>query len=183
MPSESRTTRPTSHRRRFLIGVAVAALLGVGLGALLLAGTRTSERRDRAERRALVTLSALTAILDRTSGGSAQEAAPTEAAQPPAEGNGMGLGAEIAAVEQGQASTSTDARGEAVRKAVQSFAAAHPQVGAIRVIEFEGVQLTASTAPSDQGAEAAPRRLEPNYVFSVVKDRDHRIGSCLHLLP
>lgn len=151
------TNRPVSHRRRFLIGLALAALLGAGLGAFLLAGGQQAERRDRAERRATVTLSALTAILDRTSGGSTQEAAPTAA---PSEGSGMGLGAEIAAVEQGQAPASADARGEAVRKAVRSFAAAHPEVGAIRVIEFEGVQLTASTASSDQGAKAAPRRLE-----------------------
>jgi arabinogalactan oligomer/maltooligosaccharide transport system permease protein len=157
---ETPVTRSTSHHRRFLIGLALAALLGAGLGAVLLAGGQQAERRDRAERRALVTLSSLTAILDRTSGGSTTEAAPTEAAQPPAEGSGMGLGAEIAVAEQGQASTSSDARGEAVRKAVRSFAAAHPQVGAIRVIEFAGVQLTASTAPSDQGAKAAPRRLE-----------------------
>ena len=153
-----------SHRRRFLIGLALAALLGAWLGAALLAGSQQAERRDRAERRALVTLSSLTAVLDRTSGGSTQEAAPTETAQAPAASpgteGGMGLGAEIAAAEQGQAPTSAAARGEAVRKAVERFAAAHPEVGAIRVVEFEGILLAASTAPSDRGAKAAPRRLE-----------------------
>src|SRR3954463_4195561 len=111
---ETSDRRPASHRRRFLIGLALAALLGAWLGAVLLAGSQQAERRDRAERRALIALSSLTAILDRTSGGSTTEAAPTETAQAPAEGSGMGLGAEIAAAEQGQASTSADARGGAL---------------------------------------------------------------------
>lgn len=174
---ESPVTRPTSHRRRFLIGAAVAALLGVGLGALLLAGTRAAERRDRAERRAIVTLSALTAIVDRANGGGAAEAAPTgtglgeeipsppqaapaEPAQP-SEGNGMGIGAEIAAAEQqGQAQKPAGDQDEGLRRAVESFAATHPGIAAVRVVRFEGILLAASTAPSDKGAQAAPRRLE-----------------------
>ncbi|MFL6264235.1 MAG: carbohydrate ABC transporter permease [Thermoanaerobaculia bacterium] len=159
-------TRPASHRRRFLIGVAVAALLGVGLGALLLAGTRTAERRDRAERRALVTLSALAAVVDRASGGSTAEAAPSggtglgeEIPSPPAEG-GMGLGAEIAAAEQqGQAQAPAGSQDEALRGAVERFAALHPEIAAIRVVRFDGILLAASTAPADKGTQAAPRRL------------------------
>src|SRR3954471_14030426 len=157
---ETSDRRPASHRRRFLIGLALAALLGAWLGAVLLAGSQQAERRDRAEGRALIALSSLTPILDRTSGGSTTEAAPTETAQAPAEGSGMGLGAEIAAAEQGQGSTHADARAEAVRKAVERFAAAHPEVGAIRVVEFEGILLAASTAAADQGTKAAPRRLD-----------------------
>jgi len=157
--SDHRTARPISHRRRFLIGLAVAALLAVGLGAVLLAGAQTAERRERAERRALVTLSALAAVVDRASGGSVQEAAPTAPAETPSEG-GMGLGAEIAAAEQGQAQAPTDAEAGAVRKAVEGFATAHPEVAAIRVVEFEGIKLAASTAAADQGVKAAPRRLE-----------------------
>src|SRR3954463_13868326 len=83
---ETSDRRPASHRRRFLIGLALAALLGAWLGAVLLAGSQQAERRDRAERRALIALSSLTAILDRTSGGSTTEAAPTETAQAPAAG-------------------------------------------------------------------------------------------------
>jgi arabinogalactan oligomer / maltooligosaccharide transport system permease protein len=157
--ARNREARPVSHRRRFLIGLAVAALLGVGLGAVLLAGAQTAERRERAERRALVTLSALAAVVDRASGGSVQEAAPTAPAETPSEG-GMGLGAEIAAAEQGQAQAPTDAEAGAVRKAVEGFAAAHPEVAAIRVVEFEGILLAASTAAADTGTKAAPRRLE-----------------------
>src|SRR3954469_3224333 len=162
-PETTPATRPLSHRRRLLIGVAVAALLGVGLGALLLAGTRTSERRDRAERRALVTLSALTAVVDRASGGSTAGAAPAAPSEPapPSEGSGMGLGAEIAAAEQqGQAQTPAGAQDEALRHAVERFAAAHPEIAAIRVVRFDGILLAASTAPADQGNKAAPRRLE-----------------------
>ena len=158
---ETPATRPTSHRRRFLIGVAVAALLGVGLGALLLAGTRTSERRDRAERRALVTLSALAAVVDRASGGSTAEAAPAAPSEPaqPSEGSGMGLGAEIAAAEQGQPQAPSGAQDELLRRAVERFAATHPEIAAIRVVRFDGILLAASTAPADKGTQAAPRRL------------------------
>ena len=152
-----RPSQPVSHRRRFLIGLALAALLGVGLGAALLAGARTAERRERAERRAVITLSALTAVVDRASGGGAKEAPP---ATPATEG-GMGLGAEIAAAEQGRTPAPADTRADAVRKAVAGFAAVHPEVAAIRVVELADITLAASTAPADQGAaRSAPRRLE-----------------------
>ena len=62
---------PTSHRRRFLIGLAVAALLGVGAGAFLLAAAREAEGRDRAERRSVVTLMALAQVIDQVSAGEA----------------------------------------------------------------------------------------------------------------
>jgi arabinogalactan oligomer/maltooligosaccharide transport system permease protein len=160
--ARDRAPRPVSHRRRFLVGLALAALLGVGIGAALLAGAQTAERRERAERRAVVTLSALTAVVDRAAGGGEQGAAPAAAAPSAeaSEGGGMGLGAEIAAAEKAPAPTSTDNREEAVRRAVQGFAAAHPEVAAIRVVEFDGILLAASTAPADTGAQAAPRRLE-----------------------
>ena len=175
--------RPVSHRRRFLIGLVLAALLGAGLGAALLAGARTTERRARAERRAVVTLSALAAVVDRAeraNGGATPEAAaapatglgeeiPAPAAPvpatppatpPPAEGNGMGIGAEIAATQQqAQAPAPSDARDERVRRAVAAFAAAHPEVGAVRVVQFDGILLVASTDPADQGAKLAPRPL------------------------
>jgi len=124
--------RPVSHRRRFLIGLALAALLGVGLGAALLAGARTTERRERAERRAVVTLSALAAVVDRANGGGEPAAAaapatglgeaipaPAPATPPaapaapaaPADTGGMGIGAEIAATQQqAQAPATPDAR-------------------------------------------------------------------------
>ena len=145
-----RTTRPASHRRRFLIGLAVAALLGVGIGAVLLAGARAAERRERAERQAVVTLSALTAVVDRASGGAAAEAAPA---------GGFGLGDELAALDEAPAETTADEGGEAVRRAVARFAAEHPEVAAIRVLKFDGRLLEASTDPQDRGEKAAPRSL------------------------
>ncbi len=157
----SDSPRPVSQRRRFVAGLAVAALLGVGIGAMLLQGAQKAESRSRAERQAVITLSALADLVDRAGGGAAVAAPATETAPPaaPAEGNGMGLGAEIAAAEQGQAKPAADA-GEAVRHAVARFAAGHPEVKAIRVVEFEGIQLTASTSPADTGDKAAPRHLD-----------------------
>lgn len=162
-----------SHHRRFLLGLAVAALLGVGIAALLLRGAQTAESRQRAQRKAVITLSALADLVDRAGGGAATEApaaestglgeeipSPPAAAETPSDGGGMGIGDEIAAVEQqGEAKPAADA-GDAVRRAVARFAAGHPEVKAIRVIDFEGIQLTASTSPRDTGAKAAPRRLE-----------------------
>ncbi|HKV07169.1 MAG TPA: sugar ABC transporter permease [Thermoanaerobaculia bacterium] len=162
--------RPASHRRRFLIGLALAALVGVGLGAVLLAGARTAERRERAERQAVVTLQALAQVVDRAVA-AGQPAAEEEsgfglgeeigeAAPPEEEGGGMGLGDELAALDQpptdGQAE---EEEGAKIRQAVASFARSHPEAGPIRVVLFEGTRLEASTAPSDQGANAAPRRL------------------------
>jgi arabinogalactan oligomer/maltooligosaccharide transport system permease protein len=170
----TREPRPVSQRRRFLIGLAVAALLGVGLGVMLVTGTRAAERRDRAERRALVTLSALAAVVDRASGGAAEEAAPSTgtglgeeipappaaAAQPESSGGGLGIGDEIAAAEQGAAQAPAGDPDELLRRAVASFARSHPEIAAIRVVRFDGILLAASTAPADQGDKAAPRRLE-----------------------
>src|SRR5436305_370801 len=157
--ARDRAARPVSYRRRFLVGLALAALLGVGIGAALLAGTQRGERRERAERRAVVTLSALAALVDRAGGG-AESAAPAAAEPPAAAEGGMGLGAEIAAAEKAPPpATSTDSREEAVRRAVQGFAEAHPEVAAIRVVEFDGLLLAASTAAADRGSQAAPRRL------------------------
>ncbi|HEV8580362.1 MAG TPA: sugar ABC transporter permease [Thermoanaerobaculia bacterium] len=144
--------RTPSHRRRFLIGLALAALLGVGLGAALLAGSLSAERRERAERKAVVTLSALAAVADRASGGAAEEAAP-------AEESGFGLGDELAALDQGQAEAPQEDEGVKVRNAVARFAREHPEVAAIRVVKFDGRKLEASTAPEDSRDKAAPRSL------------------------
>ncbi|HSD11914.1 MAG TPA: sugar ABC transporter permease [Candidatus Binatia bacterium] len=54
-----------SHRLRFGIGLALGLLLAIGLGVLLLAGARQAEVRLRAEREAIVTLNALTGVVDR----------------------------------------------------------------------------------------------------------------------
>ncbi|MEA2601765.1 MAG: arabinogalactan oligomer / maltooligosaccharide transport system permease protein [Acidobacteriota bacterium] len=157
-------TRPVSHRRRFLLGLAVAALLGVGVAAALLHGAQTAESRGRAQRKAVITLFALADLVDRVGGGAPASATAgtglgEEIPSPPSDSGGMGLGAEIAAAEQGAAKPAGDP-GDAVRRAVARFAAGHPEVKAIRVVDFEGVRLTASTSPTDTGAKAAPRRLE-----------------------
>lgn|GEM_PF-126587 len=160
------------HRRRFLIGLAVALLAGVGLGLALLTGARTAELNLRQQREAVVTLRALTDLVERAGGGSA--AAPAEgsgftadlpaapAPEPPAEpnGNGMGLGEELAAVEAGTAAQTSSDPGGPVRTAVERFAAAHPGIKSIRVVTFDGLLLEASTAPADTGTKAAPRKLE-----------------------
>jgi arabinogalactan oligomer/maltooligosaccharide transport system permease protein len=139
-----------SHRRRFLIGLAVAALLGVGFGAFLLASAREAEGRDRAERRSVVTLLALAQVIDRVGGGAA-------AAEEPA--GGFGIGDELATLEAGTPAEAPDP-GEAVRGAVAAFARTHPEVKAIRVVTFDGILLEASSDPKDTGARTAPRRLE-----------------------
>ncbi|MFY9821117.1 MAG: sugar ABC transporter permease [Thermoanaerobaculia bacterium] len=150
-------SRPVSHRRRFLAGLAAAALLGVGIGAVLLHGARKAESHGRAARQAVITLSALADLVDRAGGGTMAAAAAETA---PAPQTGMGLGAEIAAAKQaGQAKPAGDP-GEAVRHAVARFAAGHPEVTAVRVVDFEGIQLTASTSPADTGDKTAPRRLD-----------------------
>jgi arabinogalactan oligomer/maltooligosaccharide transport system permease protein len=153
------------HRRRFLIGLAVALLAGVGLGLALLTGARTAELNVRQQREAVVTLRALTDLVERAGGGAA--AAPAESsgftADLPAEtpaGGGMGLGEELAAVEAGTAAQSPGDSGGPVRTAVERFAAAHPGIKSIRVVTFEGLLLEASTAPADIGVKAAPRKLE-----------------------
>ncbi|MFL6290452.1 MAG: hypothetical protein ACJ759_06120, partial [Thermoanaerobaculia bacterium] len=132
-----------SHRRRFLIGLTLAALVAVFLGAALLAAARAGESRERSERSSVVTLLALAQLIDRAGGGA-----------PVAEGEeGMGIGDELAAI--GTEPPAEDP-GVAVRSAVAAFAKAHPEVKAVRVVAFEGIRLEASTNPQDQ----APRRLE-----------------------
>ncbi len=141
-------TPAPSHRRRFLIGLALAVLLGIGLAALLLAGARAAESRERAERRAMVTLSALTEVVERAGGGE------EEAAEEPQ----YGLGDDFADLGEPTEETAEEP-GEAVRRAVAAFAKAHPEVTAVRVVSFEGILLEASTAAGDTGEKAAPRRL------------------------
>ncbi|HVR99337.1 MAG TPA: sugar ABC transporter permease [Thermoanaerobaculia bacterium] len=163
-------TPAPSHRRRFLIGLALAVLLGIGLAALLLSGARASESRARAERRALVTLSALTEVVERAGGGGGEAAKEPQyglgddfadlGEEPPAEETGGGLGDELAALDAGEPEAPAGEPGEAVRRAVAAFAKSHPELTAVRVVAFEGIRLEASTAPADTGDKAAPRRLE-----------------------
>lgn len=149
----------TSHRRRFLIGLAVAALLGVGLGAFFLAAAREAQSRDRAERRSVVTLLGLAQVLDRVGGGEIAEEPASGIGDelPPVDGGG-GLGDELASLDAGT-ETETPDSGEAVRTAVAAFAKSHPEVKAIRVVAFDGILLEASTDPKDTGGKAAPRPL------------------------
>jgi arabinogalactan oligomer / maltooligosaccharide transport system permease protein len=159
---------PRLHRRRFLIGLAVAAFVGIGLSDLLLSGARTAELRQRQERAGIVTLRALTDLVERAEGtagaapgeGSGFTADLPEAPAGQGAGGGMGLGEELAAITGGAPAASEQEPGEAVRKVVGRFAEEHPGIGAIRVITFEGIRLEASTDPADTGAKPAPRRLE-----------------------
>ncbi len=146
--------RPPSHRRRFVIGLACALFFGVGAGLALLTAARTGERHQLAAREAVVTLSALSELLDRVEG-------PETAAEAPApqEEGGMGLGDELATLGGG-AETKAPEPGEAVRLAVAHFAGKHPELRSIRVVTFEGIRLEASTDPADTGARMAPRHLE-----------------------
>ena len=165
---------PPSHRRRFVIGLACALFLGVGVGLALLTAARTAERHQLASREAVVTLRALTDLIERveappasTEGGLGDELAGldtgAEEAAPPAPsenaGGGMGLGDELAALDSGAETTAAEP-GAAVRHAVTRFAEAHPDLRSVRVVAFEGIRLEASTDPADTGARAAPRRLE-----------------------
>jgi arabinogalactan oligomer/maltooligosaccharide transport system permease protein len=168
--------RAASHRRRFVIGLACALFLGVGVGLALLTAVQTGERHQLASREAVVTLSALTDLLERVeapppadSGGLGDELAALDApaeepkTQEPAseedQGGGMGLGDELAALDGGTETQAAEP-GEAVRRAVARFAETHPEVRSIRVVTFEGIRLEASTDPADTGERAAPRRLE-----------------------
>ncbi|HEX3529177.1 MAG TPA: sugar ABC transporter permease [Thermoanaerobaculia bacterium] len=156
-------TATSDHRRRFLIGLAVALLAGVGIGLALLNRARTTELNFRQQREAVVTLRALTDLVERAGGGAAAPAATLAAAPAEADssaGGGMGLGQELAAVEAGTAAQTTTDPGGPVRTAVERFAAAHPDIKSIRVITFEGLLLEASSAPADTGIKAAPRKLE-----------------------
>jgi arabinogalactan oligomer / maltooligosaccharide transport system permease protein len=152
-----------SHRRRFLVGLAVAALLGVGAAAFLLYAARAAEARERAERRAVVLLSALTEVVERAGAGRGEAAAPEPEPEPEGDEGGFGLGIfeEIAEVTgEGEPAAEAFEPGGAVRLAVARFAEDHPEVEAVRVVSFEGILLEASTAPEDAGEKAAPRRLE-----------------------
>ncbi|HSF38710.1 MAG TPA: sugar ABC transporter permease [Thermoanaerobaculia bacterium] len=162
----AREPRPLSHRRRFLIGLGLAALVGIGLGAVLLAGARTAERRERAERQAVVTLQALAQVVDRAV--AVEQPAPEESgfglgeeiAEAAPEEGGMGLGDELAAIDQPPTDSQEEKEeGAKIRRAVARFAQGHPEAGPIRVVLFAGIRLAASTAPQDQGENAAPRRL------------------------
>jgi len=158
MADSSSRRPPADLRRRFLIGLAVALLAGVGIGLALLNSARRTELNFRQQREAVVTLRALTDLVERAGGGAAAPApAPAES---DTGGGGMGLGQELAAVEAGATAQTSADPGGAVRTAVERFAAAHPGIKSIRVVTFEGLLLEASTAAADTGVKAAPRKLE-----------------------
>jgi arabinogalactan oligomer/maltooligosaccharide transport system permease protein len=108
----------TSHRRQFIVGLALASLFGAGTIHLALTLARSAERESLARRSAVVRLQALVQTLDRVGG-----------------------------------------TGAPARAVVERWSRSDAAMTAIRVVAFEGVSLEASTAPSDQGAMAAPRRL------------------------
>lgn len=155
---------PPSHRRRFVVGLASALLFGVGVGLALLTAARTAERHQLASREAVVTLRALTDLIERVEapppaeeGGFADELAGLDA--PAGEEGGMGLGDELAALDAGTETPAAEP-GEAVRNAVARFAEAHPDLRSVRVVTFAGIRLEASSDPADTGKRAAPRPLE-----------------------
>lgn len=172
-----------SQRRRFLAGLAVAAFAAAALGALLVQARLTGEAQERAARKAMVELMALSDVLESAFLPTEEVSAPGrsglgeelselpggdagagEAPAPPeaTEGTGLGIGDELSALEGGavEPQTPEDAEGDAVRRAVARFAAEHPEARAIRVVRLEGIRLEASTAAADRGAKAAPRRLD-----------------------
>lgn len=147
-------TAQPSQRRRFLAGLAAALLLGVGLGLVLLTRAQSAEVEQRRQREAVVTLRALTDLMERAGGGEQQPAA------------GSGFTADLPAAPPASAPQAPAEKppeggeGGGIRTAVERFAANHPDVKSIRVIALEGIQLDASTAPGDTGAKAVPRKLE-----------------------
>ncbi len=164
---ESTGRRPPAHRRRFLAGVAVAVALAVGFGADLKHRSREADLQQRAERSAVISLSALADLVESASlpteevtadfpGLGAELAAPADPAA--GEKGGLGIGDALDA----PAEPADGETGETVRQAVRLFAERHPEIPAVRVVFFDGRQLAASTAPEDTGAggeRAAPRRL------------------------
>ncbi len=58
----------SGHRLRFAVGLLLGALVGVGISYLLLKGAQAREVQSREERRAMVSLRALTDIIDRIGG-------------------------------------------------------------------------------------------------------------------
>ncbi len=88
---------PPSHRRRFLYGLAGAALLGVGVATAFVALTQAGEARSRNERTAVVTLEALADLVGRLGGPAAAPAAPAPAApDQAASATGMSIEQELA---------------------------------------------------------------------------------------
>src|SRR5882724_899313 len=158
--SDLPTPPPPFHGRRLLLGFAVAGLLSFWLAGTLIARALTAEKQARAERVAVVTLSALTDLLERA-GGNAAPAAPAPPAPDTASGAGMSIEQELAAATAAAGGPSLGAASseDALRRMVTSFAEVHPATRAIRVLDLAERRLLASTAAADQGAQAAPRRL------------------------
>src|SRR6202035_1598814 len=90
---------PPAYRWRFLCGLAAACLLGFWMAGTLIARALTDEKQARAERTAVVTVSALTDLVERTGA----SAAPA---------------------------------GAALSRTVGSFAAVHPGVKTIRILDL-----------------------------------------------
>ncbi len=159
---------PPSHRRRFLLGLALAGLFAGLSGLGLLHRAELGESAARSERIATVTFGALTDLVTSARAGAGAEPEPTEAAAEDAMGFGAelgeapepvsGIGSELDAAAAPETAPA-DQAGAKVRTAVAAFAAAHPGVAAIRVVTFDGIMLDASTAAADTGDDAAPRKL------------------------
>lgn len=112
------TDRSVSHRARFAAGLGVGLALVLVAEYVLLSGARRANEQARFERTAVVSLRALSEVVQAARGS-----------------------------------------GPAVREAVGVWGRNHPEVTAIRVIAFDGISLEASTAASDIGQNAPPRRL------------------------
>ncbi|HTQ79387.1 MAG TPA: hypothetical protein VMM92_05285, partial [Thermoanaerobaculia bacterium] len=163
MPATPAPPAPSEHRRRFLYGLAAAALLAAGVASVLLGGARQEVAREREDRAAVVTLGALVDVVERLGGApAAAPAAETPPAAAPEAGaassTGMSIEQELAAAAA-PAATAPAASDDALRRAVASFAAAHPGLAVVRVIDLTDRRLLASTATADKGDQAAPRAL------------------------
>jgi arabinogalactan oligomer / maltooligosaccharide transport system permease protein len=110
---------PPAYRWWFLCGLAAACLLGYWMSGDRIARALTEEKQARAERTAVVTVSALADLLARTG----VSAAPA---------------------------------GDVLPRTVGRFAAHHPGVKTIRVLDFAGRRLLDTGTPVE-----GPRRMEP----------------------
>jgi arabinogalactan oligomer/maltooligosaccharide transport system permease protein len=126
------------YRRRFLVGLALAALTAAGTIHAALTAARAAERESLARRAAVVQLQALAQSLNRVG--------PS---------------------------------GASIRAMVAGWEKFGPAVPVIRVVLFEGISLEASTAPGDEGAKAAPRRL--SHEEKSIYDQGQRLRASVEI--